>query len=381
MNFAREHGAEMKLMFAARAMNDMAGGVERMIVAIMNEMVRRGHEVALFSWDKGDARAFYDLHPAIDWFKLDMGDPALRASLHSRLRRAPRVRAIVKAFKPDVIVGFQGGPFKALLAYTLGLGIPVIAAERTAPSLYDHVGSAKSRTVEHFVFRFAKAITVQFDRYRQYYPANLQHLIVETPNPVSEATSRANPAGPGRNGRFVLLSVGRLSFQKNYSVLLKAFETLAGRFADWDLVLVGEGEERAKLEDFVRASPILGDRVHMPGATRDVASAYMSAQLFCLPSRWEGFPNALAEALAHGLPSVGFTDCAGVPDLIDPGVSGRLAPGNNNAAALADALAALMLDSQARARMGAAAAEAMTVYRPQLCFDRWEAVLTEAVRG
>jgi glycosyltransferase involved in cell wall biosynthesis len=369
----------MRMMFTARAMDNMAGGVERMIIAIMNEMARRGHEVALFSWDHAEAKAFYPLDPRVQWFKLDRGNPAKRAGLGLRLQRAPKVRRIVKAFAPDVIVGFQGGAFRPMAFYTLGYGIPVVAAERTAPSLYEHAGTERKRQIELFSFRFAKTMTVQFDRYRSGYPAYLQDKIVETPNPVSVATRHAVPGSPGPDGRNTLLSVGRLSYQKNYDVLLNAFALLANRFPDWDLRIVGEGDDRAKLETMIVSTPALQGRVALPGATQDVAAQYAAAQLFCLPSRWEGFPNALAEALAHGLPSVGFENCSGVPDLIAEGRSGALATTMNDANALAEALAKLMGDPQARTAHGQYAIESMQRYSPEQCFDRWEKVLTDAV--
>lgn len=371
----------MRMMFAARAMDNMAGGVERMIVTIMNEMARRGHEVALFSWDHGGAQAFYPIDPKVKWYKLDLGNPAKRAALGLRLQRAPKVRRMVSDFRPDVIVGFQGGVFRAMLIYTYGLGIPVVAAERTAPSLYEHASTERNRLIELFSFRFARTIAVQFDRYRSSYPNYLQQKIVETPNPVPVAEMRAQPSLPGPNGRFRLLAVGRLGYQKNFQVLLRAFGELTSQFPEWDLRIVGEGEDREQLEAIVGETPALSGRVHLPGATRDVASEYASAHLFCLPSRWEGFPNALAEALAHGLPAVGFADCSGVCDLIDHGKSGLLATGMNDPDSLAKALSSLMADAGRRGAMGESAVASMQQYRPARCFDRWEKVLKDAARG
>ncbi|MCF6368151.1 glycosyltransferase [Rhizobium halophilum] len=365
----------MRMMFAARAIHNMAGGVERMIIAIMNEMVERGHEVALFTWDRAEGRAFYPMRPEIRWYKLGLGDPARRAGMALRLQRAAKVRSMVKEFGPEAIVGFQGGAFRAMLAYTWGLGIPVVAAERTAPSLYEHASTEWNRRIELLSFRFAAAIAVQFDRYRSSYPNALQSKIVETPNPVATAERHAEPGVPGPDHRFTLLSVGRLGYQKNFDVLLEAFEVLADRFPEWDLRIIGEGEDREKLEAKIRASPRLINRVSLPGATKDVASCYVAAHLFCLPSRWEGFPNALAEALAHGLPAVGFAGCSGVADLIETGTTGWLADGVNNAESLAHALAEAMEATERRTSMGAFAVQAMRRYAPSECYDRWEALL------
>jgi hypothetical protein len=83
-----------------------------------------------------------------------------------------------------LIVCFQGGSFRSMQLYTMGLGIPLIAAERTSPSLYDHADSHRVPFVEHLAFTFAKRITVQFERFRDLYPAHLRPRIVTIPNPV-----------------------------------------------------------------------------------------------------------------------------------------------------------------------------------------------------
>jgi glycosyltransferase involved in cell wall biosynthesis len=312
----------------------MAGGLERMIVAIMNALADRGHVVSLFSWDGEGAEAFYPLDPAVTWYRLGIGDPKRKAGFGDRLARVRAIRGIVKQAAPDVVVCFQGGPFKAMLCYLAGMGLPIIAAERTSPSLFEHANSGWARTVEHQAFRFASRITVQFERYRQLYPPFLRGKITVISNAVPPAPCHADPSTPDSSGRFRLLSVGRLAYQKNYPVLINAFAAIARKFPDWDLWIAGEGDDRQQLERQIADIPALAGRAHMPGALKDISSADCAANLFCLPALWEGFPNALAEALAHGLPSVGFAGCDGVPDLIEHGVTGFLAGGNDDATTL-----------------------------------------------
>ena len=109
----------------------------------------------------------------------------------------------------------------------------------------------------------------------------------------------------GDNGRYILLSVGRLSYQKNYGTLIESFAPLAAAFPNWDLTIVGDGEDRETLMSLVAARGLTG-RVLFPGASKSIEQFYARAHCFVLPSRWEGFPNALAEGMAHGLPCVGY---------------------------------------------------------------------------
>ena len=111
---------------------------------------------------------------------------------------------------------------------------------------------------------------------------------------------------------------------------------------------------RAAVETQVRGS-IYGSFVTLAGATADVEREYAQAQLFVMSSFSEGFPNSLAEALAHGTPAVGFADCPGTNELIIPGVNGVLASGQNRVDALVCALDEIMSSVTLRQRMAEAA--------------------------
>ena len=152
---------------------------------------------------------------------------------------------------------------------------------------------------------------------------------------------------------------------------MKAFDKIAENFPDWELHLAGDGERRNLVEETVDKS-VHKDRMRLLGAQKDTERLYCNANLFALASRWEGFPNAIAEASAHGLPCVGFDECGGMSDVITHGKTGHLAPGNQNVVTLAKSLSALMADDATRAEMGANAKEAMKEFAPSVIFDQWE---------
>jgi glycosyltransferase involved in cell wall biosynthesis len=349
--------------------DQVAGGVERMAVNIMNAMAERGHDVTLFTWDLAEAETFYPMSESIRWYRLDMGHAGRKADNVLRTRRALEFRRFARSLEPDAVIGFQHGAWLFAEVGLLGCDVPVILAERNAPDRLDHTSEGHYRRVVFQSMRTAAAITVQSKSFVERYPPYLRSRMVVIPNPVYEAEGFADLTANKK--RHTLLSVGRLSYQKNYPVLIEAFGRIAGRFPDWHLKIVGEGEDRPALESLVDGLG-LGGRVSMDGAVTEVSAEYRSADLFCLPSRWEGFPNTLAEAMAHGLPVVAFAGCAGTNELVASGRNGLLAAGNGDSGTLAAALAAALADTDLRGRLGQEARGIVTRYKPIRVYDDWE---------
>ena len=161
-------------------------------------------------------------------------------------------------------------------------------------------------------------------------------------------------AGGGEPGAPTALFVGRLRTRKAVAVLLAAWPRVRERVPGARLVLVGDGEQRRALEAQARALGLGADAVAFAGALRrEEAQAWLwRSDVLCLPSTYEGFPMVILEAMAAGLPVVA-TAVAGVPEAVRPGETGFLvAP--EDAAGLADALAAVLADRGTARRLGAA---------------------------
>ena len=369
----------MRIMVACRAVDNIAGGVERQAVRLLNEMAARGHEVSFFTWDPKSATTFYELDERVTWHRLGMGDSAQKATWSLRFARLKAIRTMVKDVKPDIIIAFQHGTFLSLRLFLMGLGVPIVASLRNALSILKFSSTGSPKFVIFQTLRMASGITVQFENYRKDYPGFLSPKIYAVPNAIEQAETIAKP-DVANDTRYKLLTVGRYSFQKNYPILIKAFIQVAAECPDWDLIIAGDGEQRAVIEELVEESG-LSERITLLGAVQDVNALYQSSHLFCLPSLWEGFPNALSEALAHGLPSVGFKECAGVNELIKDGVNGLLADNNEDEArevdVLADAFKILMHDHEKRKVMGRAAVETMEAYKPETVYDLWESLFQD----
>ncbi len=162
--------------------------------------------------------------------------------------------------------------------------------------------------------------------------------------------------------------------------MIEAFGQISTKLPEWKLVLVGSGEDEEKLKQLVEERN-LSDRVDFVGITKDIDQVYVGSHLFCLPSRWEGFPNALAEAMVHGLPVIGYAGCAGVSQLITHGHTGILVEGNGSVENLAGGLEELMKNNDLRHVYGTAAVDSMKRFEPLKIFDRWEGLFSEVSGG
>jgi glycosyltransferase involved in cell wall biosynthesis len=322
----------LKIAIFSRKFDGVVGGVERMVLALGTEFVKRGHEVTVISLDHNEATSFFEWPKEVRWIKLGVGDPDTKASFRVRLIRLILIRRQLIKLGIEAVIGFQIGSFALSRLAGVGLNIRFVAAERNAPTLYNYIrrGSIK-RKAFNILLMTADVITVQLDSYRNLYPRFLRSKIRTTPNPVPQNGFPISET-PSPRDIETILYVGRLCFQKNIHSLIRAVSLLQPPAR---LKIVGLGEDERELRELAAR---LGVAAEFLPFTNNLTDTYLDAKVFCLPSRWEGFPNVLGEALSFGLPVVGFQGCAGLEDLINPGLNGFLADGKEGPESLAKSL-------------------------------------------
>ena len=175
------------------------------------------------------------------------------------------------------------------------------------------------------------------------------------PNPLPMPVVPVSVGSAGDRQGFV--SVARLVPQKGIDVLIRALAQTTGAARDWTLNLVGDGPEREALQRQVQQAG-LQEQVQFLGFRSDPQTFLLQAGVFVLPSRFEGMPNALLEAMAAGL-AVVVTDASPGPlEVVVDGVSGLVVP-SDDPSAIADALDRLAADPLLRKRLGAAARDTL----------------------
>lgn len=357
------------IALATISLDRMAGGLERNIVYLANHLAEKGEQVVLLSFDRPDAEMFFDLHPAVVWRRVGASAPHQEIGFAERLRLIGRIRRTLAEFSVDVLICFHHGILARFLAASVFLGVRIVCSERNSLTLYRHIRQSKWNL--NFLLLFlVRAITVQFPSYVNQYPAPLRPRIRVIHNPVHSAATTA--AGRDNN----ILSVGRYAAQKRFDALVEAFARATRDDPSWTLTIVGDGPLKSRTEDLVRHLGI-ADRVTLAGPTREIAPYYARARFYCQPSQWEGFPNALAEAMAAGVIPIGHAQTSGVADLIQDGTNGILAAGAFSVESLTEGLERAIRSPEQWDRLSDNAREISRQYSSDSWGAGWESLLAD----
>lgn len=292
------------------------GGCERVISILANRFVNDGLSVMILPEYTSDC--FYRLDPRVAVRPLS-DKSSMRAKdvlpVYTELRRR------VMRERPDVVLAMPEKVNVWAVLFLIGTGVPVAVSERNDP--LRHPKSRIKRFLRRLVYPFAAGFIFQTERQAAYFKESIRRRGVVLDNPF-EADGLPRPYAGEREKSVV--SAGRLEEQKNFSLLVEAFDQFHTAHPDWKLTVYGEGAEREKLQNLVAARGLTG-AVSFPGQTKALSARIARAGMFVLSSDYEGMPNALIEAMAQGLPSIS-TDCpAGGPArLITDGENGLLAP-------------------------------------------------------
>ena len=271
-----------------------------------------------------------------------------------RRQHRRKVEEALRGIRPDAVVSV-GQAEKFFLAGIEGGWLRVREMHYTkhyrhlaASTLLDRVMAVAGELYDYgFMIRRYDRIAVLTDEDRNLnWRGNRRVRVI--PNPLSFERTVMSPL----EGKTVI-ATGRLTAQKNFLSLVRAFRIVADRFPDWRLVILGDGGQRDMLADEIGRLSLEGS-VLLKGPVKDVKGELMSASCLVLSSLFEGFGMALTEAMSCGLPVVSYSCPAGPRDIITDGVDGFLvAPGDEEG--LADRICRLIGDPGLRKRMGEAA--------------------------
>ena len=273
------------------------GGADRVITTLANALVNENHDVSIVMVSSTKKESYFELNKNVSLVPLLYG----LEKKPSILKKAKLIRKTILDIKPDVVVSF----ISFVCIYTWfalrGTKIPYIVSERNDPNQREHL----KQFLLNKAFKYANGCVFQthdaFNWYKKYIkgdsaiiynPVNLtyipsEHKIIERENAI--------------------VSVGRLSSQKNQKFIIDAFCHFSNDNPGFILKLYGDGQDKKMISDYIKTNNL--NNVILLGSNKNWHKEVFNAKLFVLGSKFEGMPNALEEALCLGLPCVS-TDCS-----------------------------------------------------------------------
>jgi glycosyltransferase involved in cell wall biosynthesis len=348
------------------------GGAERVISLLANHFSKLGARVRIYTLLKNKCE--YELSPSVELIPLaeSMG----RKYGHwDTAKRMIKLRREIKNFSPEVTLIMPEEISAIAVPTLLGLKTAVIVSERNNPWIMPR--NRMKRLLRFLFYRTADGFIFQTNQAKSFFSNKIGQRSRVIANPLSMEIINHLERGALKKE---IVSVGRLSAQKNFSLLIEAFKIFKSMHPDYSLRIFGEGELRDSLQNKISNLDLSGS-VFLPGKSDCIFEDIKDAEMFVLSSDFEGMPNALMEAMALRL-SVVSTDCpsGGPAELIEDGVNGLLVP-RGNAEAMAKAMAKIASSPELSRRLSSNAGQIMDRLNPERILKEWSDYLNLFVKG
>lgn len=388
----------MNILFLLRSLD--IGGLEVVTAELANKFLREGHWVGVFAFETrtGNVRERFDERIEIvvgESYKNSQQNVTL---LHNLLQKA----------KVDVVINQWGLPLipiKVINKARKGLGVKVISVYHNDPLQNGRIQSVEAMIaktenvfiktlfkVKKFIFRCVTGYAMRYNYYHSdkfaalspSFISNFQQftkisdtskLIVQT-NPVTVNSEGYHYSSAQKQKEIIY--VGRLDYtQKRVHRVIEAWTHLEHRFPEWRLTIVGDGEERANIEQMVEDLEL--QRVSFEGF-QTPKPYYEQASILLLTSEYEGFPLVLAECMSFGVVPVVYGSYSAVYDIIENGKDGLVLPYNNlgfRAEQMAQLLSTIMKDEDMLCNMAIAAIRKSENYSFDMIYQQWKRTFDE----
>ncbi len=375
------------------------GGAERVMAALASRLSRRSHEVTLVTLGDGKGDR-HKVDALVQRHRLNLlfQQKGWLGKVNGNRRRVVELRTALTEISPDVVLSFCDRT-NILAGFACPKGVPLILSERSDPAqqnlgrIWEWLRDRSYRRADHLI-ALSETSAKHLQR-RFLVPLSVIPSAVDLPPLRSDRViAEANQ---------LVMGIGRLEPEKGFDRLIHAFAQADYQSSGWRLRILGEGSCREALQELI-VQLGLQDRVELPGWVRPVWDELAAATMFVLPSRYEGFPSALLEAMVVGVPSIAV-DCEsgprvilaerqsktsftndseqGVEQVISTELTQDQLPGGllipNDTASMSDAIRLFMADSQTRERTGRQGIDVAEGFGWKELVDRYEAVLNKVV--
>lgn len=343
----------------------IGGGAERVLVILANYFADQGHFIRIITLNPFEE--VYELNPKIELIRLN-----------GQKKSFVRIRNLLalgkfywsKKNRPDLVISFLTFTNLVSIIICKVFSVPIIACEHNSHRQVNHPKWLQNFTW-NYIYRFANLVTVLTKRDLDFFNNRGAKTIV-MPNPSTFETN----SNPIANRNKSIITVGSLDRYdvKGFDNLIPIVSDLLKENPDWDLKIIGSG---TKGQEFIQAqidSHNLSEQVKFLGFRKDVKSIYRENSILLLPSRREGFPMVLLEAMSQGMAVIAFDCFTGPAEIITDGVDGILVE-DQNFDAMKKSLSLLIADESLRCTLGVNAMESIKKYAIEAIYSRWMEVI------
>ena len=344
------------------------GGTERVVVNMANDLVEKGYQVTILSLSRFRPSNIFtiDSRVVIDFLNFNFENVF---NIPQKIISILRVGFYFRKYTSQtVVLGIGIYPSLILALMPKKSNIKTIGCQHISFAFHKHVWSFLRKISFH---RLDAVVSLTEQDLPKLKKLNQNTFVI--PNSVSFF-----PHEPAKLENKIILTIGRMVYNKGYDFLLDIFEKLTHSHPDWTLRIIGEGQLKESIILRVEASG-LKDRVEILPPTNLIMSQYLQASVYLMTSRTEGLPMVLLEAQACGLPIVSFNCETGPSDIISNGKDGYLVD-CFNVDEMAEKLAVLCSYPDKRKEFGVNGRENIKRFLPEEITNKWEMLFRKIIQ-
>lgn len=399
----KDKGDKLKICIALNYLTNASGGAERIAIESANRFHREGHAVTVIQCFGIAGEPYYQLDsaiPVIDLAVFPYKDeylmPADQVDISFERYGSRNFPKLVFQPTEEDFVNWQKSPhfwrsqvyagffhhhkFDVVISH-MPSTYPYTLLPRNSDDKTLHIASLHNSPefkfysplypAESAMERYMRLVSLEnadkigllFEDFRAQVPPQFQEKCFVLPNFLSQdIVNVADSIGNNVEAKDkVILSVGRLSDQKDHATLIKAYAKARQQLTGWSLKIYGEGPLKNRLEKLCIELGLKPSEVLM-GARKDIHNIYPTGAVFAFPSLFEGFGLTALEAMSFGLPVIAFDNCEGVKNLVENEQTGLLIDSNDRISSMSNALVKLCGDTELVSKLGKSAFQAARKY-------------------
>lgn len=345
--------------------------MEHIVIDKINYLSKHGYNVSLAYFGSPNDKPFFDLASSVNKLAIEncKDTTSIGGKIRNIIHLVPELKKIIRQVKPDVIVNANATTVSWILPF-LFRKIPKIVELHFSydglilmnKELYgkNRLKAFVNNSVRRIFYPLYTRCVLLTDIDEKKWNFNNSCVI---PNFTNMSISRCSQLNKKR-----VICVGRLDYVKNIDLLIRSWSFVVKKHPDWCLDVWGDGSLKSNLQMLINDQK-LGDRVFLKGLSSSLKDVYPDYSIFVLPSRYEGFPLVLVEAMQYGLPCVGF-DISGNRAIIKDGENGIIV-NDRTPQDLASALSSLIESPSILKNMSDCAKKSIEKYRKENVMNMW----------